>query len=479
MLGSPSDSKPTSTSIPHHVADRHGLAIGDIARGQRPGGGWTICRARSALASSRAPVSGTPCTRTLRRDAPTATPSRRSSPRPCPAAARAAGRAHARPFGGPALRRRAAGPAARGPDSAAGDRARGDGRSPHEGPRPRRSTGRAQDPAPPRSRTDRPAPAGVPQRRRRSATPTSRRLRARPRSGARRVVHRHGICPRGQLAGAPASGRRARPGAAIRTPRSASWRRGSTRCTGPACCTATSSRRTCSSPARVGSRSSTSGSPAWPTAATRGLAGTAGYLAPELLAGAPPSPASDWFAVGRDALQEALAGPAPAGPARARPRSTASRPTCRRCVATSWPRTLSARPSGRDLLLRLGLDAPPAPSPVFVGRADELAACARALDPRRRCCCWSARAAPASRPCSPASSPTSATAAAPCVLHGRCYAGESVPYKALDGVVEALAQHLGTCSNKRCPGVHARRVIRPGARVPGADAGDRRHRRGR
>ncbi|MFY0538671.1 protein kinase domain-containing protein [Nannocystis pusilla] len=102
-----------------------------------------------------------------------------------------------------------------GPYTVLRDRARRDGRGPR-GPRPRRAAGRAQDAAPARPRGDRPAQERVPQRRRRRPRQPRRGLRARPRSGARRVVHRHGICPRGQLAGAPAAGRRARPEAVLR-----------------------------------------------------------------------------------------------------------------------------------------------------------------------------------------------------------------------------------------------------------------------
>nr|WP_276600638.1 serine/threonine-protein kinase [Nannocystis sp. ILAH1] len=175
-----------------------------------------------------------------------------------------------------------------------------------------------------------------------------------------------------------------------------------------------------------------------------GLAGTAGYLAPELLAGAPPSPASDWFAVGV-MLYEALAGRRPRVPPGPTPIDGVAadlQALCRDLLAENP----SSRPSGRDLLLRLGLDAPPAPSPVFVGRADELAACAHAL----------ADAPALLLLVGPSGAGKSALLArlvadlrdhrGALVLHGRCYAGESVPYKALDGVVEALAQHLDTCS---------------------------------
>ncbi|MDC0717579.1 serine/threonine-protein kinase [Nannocystis bainbridge] len=177
-----------------------------------------------------------------------------------------------------------------------------------------------------------------------------------------------------------------------------------------------------------------------------GLAGTAGYLAPELLAGAPPSPASDWFAVGV-MLYEALSGRRPRVPPGPTPIDGAPADLlalCRDLLAENP----AARPSGRDLLLRLGLDAPPTPSPVFVGRAGELATCVRALE----------------RPpallllVGPSGAGKSALLAhlaadlrdrrGALVLHGRCYAGESVPYKALDGVVEALAKHLETCPEK-------------------------------
>jgi tetratricopeptide (TPR) repeat protein len=176
-------------------------------------------------------------------------------------------------------------------------------------------------------------------------------------------------------------------------------------------------------------------------------AGTARYMAPELPAGEPPTAASDWYSVGI-MLDEALA---QAGPA-----------DLEALRSELLQREPARRPSGAEIARRLG-DPPPlralgvAPSvpgswppsagaAAFVGRDRALDALRDALEAVR------GGASIAVRVSGGAGLGKSALVhhfldevtegRRALVLRGRAYERESVPYKAMDSVVDALSLHL-------------------------------------
>jgi len=197
--------------------------------------------------------------------------------------------------------------------------------------------------------------------------------------------------------------------------------------------------------------------------------GTPAYVSPEEVAGLPPSEAGDWYGVGAT-LYEALTGNVPFSG------STVEVLLCKRHrdppspreIAPSVPADVSSvcmdllcrdparRLSGSDALGRLGYDqqrpyAVQAPSmeltaTPFVGREREL----KALEAAFRSV-GEARSASVSV-CGP--SGIGKTALLRCflgrlrarndvaVLVGRCYEHESVPYEALDGVIDNLSGFL-------------------------------------
>ncbi len=202
------------------------------------------------------------------------------------------------------------------------------------------------------------------------------------------------------------------------------------------------------------------------------IQGTPAYMAPEQARGGPVTPAADWYAVGV-MLYEVLRGRLPFGgtladmllhketrdppdPRQAMPGLPAD--LCDLAMAL-LRRDPAARPDGDEIARRLG-DAAPAPAPraeiaPFVGRQGQLAALAEAFATAR-----------AGRPLIVhvrGASGMGKTALVrrfldglegAVVLEGRCFERESVPYKAFDGLVDALTDHL-----RRLPPLDAPRVM--------------------
>jgi serine/threonine protein kinase/tetratricopeptide (TPR) repeat protein len=202
--------------------------------------------------------------------------------------------------------------------------------------------------------------------------------------------------------------------------------------------------------------------------AEEGLWGTVAYMAPEQSAGE-YGPASDWYTVGV-MLHEALTGQLPfdgTTPEILVAKAQREAPPAREVVA-GLPRDLAdlshallarrvgRRPGDEQVLRRLGaleweaapaaVAGPPGHPTVLIGRDDELA---RLEDAFAAACAGSGVALYVYGP-----SGIGKSALVRCftgglegdgralVLSGRCYERESVPYKALDGVVDHLSRHL-------------------------------------
>jgi hypothetical protein len=189
-------------------------------------------------------------------------------------------------------------------------------------------------------------------------------------------------------------------------------------------------------------------------------AGTRAYMAPEQAANRSVSAAADWYGVGV-LLYQALTGYLPfRGGDAARSKAHRS-PESVHAHNPDAPEDLvalcdmllaldpAARPTGRDVVVRLGAASiPEATRRVsFVGRRDETAALARAFDDSR------------ARPVVVIVGGDSGVGKSALVrdfvdalqvrnsdalvLSGRCYERELVPYKAFDGIVDALSEFLG------------------------------------
>ncbi len=195
----------------------------------------------------------------------------------------------------------------------------------------------------------------------------------------------------------------------------------------------------------------------------RGIAGTPSYMAPEQgIPGATVGTAADWYAVGvilyevltnrlpfwGATFPELLAAKATPPPAPSRLAANVPPDLAELCERLLSP-VPAARPTGEEVLRLLGgttrqrvHDA----SDVFVGRRAELGSLHAALADSRR----GAVAVFVEGPSGLGKSALvkrfldELAGGGAIILRGRCFAEESVPYKAFDGIVDALSRHLVT-----------------------------------
>jgi serine/threonine protein kinase len=199
------------------------------------------------------------------------------------------------------------------------------------------------------------------------------------------------------------------------------------------------------------------------------VVGTAAYMAPEQAASKPVGPAADWYAVGV-VLYEVLTGTLPFdGPPLSilmskqlneAPSPRTMNPLIpedlnRLCVELlRFDPTL--RPTGEEIGRRLGLDGPStrmvsmipgSQSTTFIGRAREFAAlrsayaatvAGRAVTVYLHGESGVGKSALVKKFCDELSLEHDRNV----ILRGRCYERESVPYKAVDGVIDALSRFL-------------------------------------
>lgn len=189
-------------------------------------------------------------------------------------------------------------------------------------------------------------------------------------------------------------------------------------------------------------------------------AGTPAYMAPEQIDAGGAVTASDWYAVGamiyealtgtwphtgtmREVLAAKISGARPADPRTIDPSAPADLAELAMSLLAADP---AARPSEAEIVAVVGepVDAMVADriedEEVFVGRETELATLRAAYDSRPAL----VRIAGASGIGKTALVDhfLAGLGAEPLVLRGRCYERESVPFKALDEVVDALSRYL-------------------------------------
>ena len=208
-----------------------------------------------------------------------------------------------------------------------------------------------------------------------------------------------------------------------------------------------------------------------------GLLGTPAYMAPEQAKDKPSQPAADWYAVGA-MLYEVLTGRLPHGgalveillkkqsedppsPVEVNPLAD---PELSRLCMQLLRRDPAQRPGGADILAQVGTGSTPEPlsevesapvrvgAPVFIGRVAELQTLRRGYS--------SACAGNLSLVLVEGSSGIGKTALVerfldhittsadpfrkPLILRGRCHERETLPFKAFDSIVDALAYNLVT-----------------------------------
>ncbi|MDB4965403.1 MAG: ATPase/protein kinase family protein [Myxococcales bacterium] len=219
------------------------------------------------------------------------------------------------------------------------------------------------------------------------------------------------------------------------------------------------------------------------TATVEGLAGTAAYMSPEQGARQPLGPPSDWYAVGV-VLYEALTGRLPFvggstdvlmdkqrfEPPRAREIAPDAPPDLDELCQELLRRDPEARPNAREVLRRLGVDTgaidvssgPSTRSGAnFIGRGRQMTVLADAfLASRRRLNVvfvhgrsGMGKSALIRRFLDGIEERDDAL-----VVTGRCYERESVPYKAVDSVIDALSQYLARLPRLEAEGLMPRDV---------------------
>jgi serine/threonine protein kinase/tetratricopeptide (TPR) repeat protein len=196
------------------------------------------------------------------------------------------------------------------------------------------------------------------------------------------------------------------------------------------------------------------------------VAGTISYMAPEQAGMKPLGPESDWYAVGV-VLYQALTGQLPlVGKGQELlARKQVVEPPPPGSVVSGLPEDLASlcvellridptkRPSGAEILRRLDVEAPTSmPTSLgrgstFIGRRDELATLRRALaDTRERGAVsmflYGESGVGKSALTRRFTDMVAADVADALLLAGRCHERESVPYKAVDGVVDALVRYF-------------------------------------
>ncbi len=205
------------------------------------------------------------------------------------------------------------------------------------------------------------------------------------------------------------------------------------------------------------------------------IAGTPLYMAPEQCAGTLSGPPADWYALGV-MLFRALTGRFPFEgrmfEVMARKQTgEAERPSAfvegvrddlDTLCAGLLTRTPDARPSGSDILAALGISGgptvayPPRPAEIFVGRRSELRAIEQARASVRRTGPLAVYVhgmsgiGKTSLVHSFLARARSGASGGPLILEGRCFERETLPYKALDRVIDSLVTHLRRLPPKRC-----------------------------
>jgi hypothetical protein len=204
------------------------------------------------------------------------------------------------------------------------------------------------------------------------------------------------------------------------------------------------------------------------------VVGSLPYLAPEQVGSAQVTPAGDWYGVGA-VLYQALVGRPPhtGDPHDLLAAKRQVVPPSPRVLVPAVPADLDAlcadlvaidpvqRPQRHEVHRRLGLIPDPDPGSViaargapFVGRSAELAGLAAAIGESRTAAVAVLVEGESGVGKTALVRHFTETDAGPVVLAGRCYERESVPYKALDGVIDALSRHV-----MKLPDAEARALV--------------------